>query len=42
VRYGVGTKYATKTLTGPVSCSNSVFGDPAYGYVKHCDYGPAQ
>ncbi len=40
VRYGVEGKYATKTFTGGVACTNSVFGDPAYGAVKKCSYGP--
>jgi hypothetical protein len=37
VRYGAGSSYVTKTLTGPVACNNSVFGDPIRGVVKHCD-----
>ena len=41
VRYGIEGKYAYQTLTGPVSCSNGVFGDPAYGYAKSCAYVPA-
>lgn len=40
VRYGTTTSFTTKTFTGGVSCSNGVFGDPAYGYVKTCWYGP--
>jgi hypothetical protein len=39
VRYGTATQYVTKTVTGPVSCSNSVFGDPAPGYAKSCSIG---
>jgi hypothetical protein len=42
VRYGAGTSFYTKIVTGTVSCSNGVFGDPLYGTAKHCDYGPAQ
>ncbi len=38
VRYGTATSYVTKTFTGSVKCSNSVFGDPAYGVVKSCSY----
>jgi hypothetical protein len=36
VRYGTATQFVTKTVTGPVSCSNEVFGDPALGSVKSC------
>jgi serine protease len=38
VRYGTATNFVTKTFTGSVKCSNSVFGDPAYGVVKSCSY----
>ncbi len=38
VRYGYGGKYFTKTVTGKVQCSNSVFGDPYPGVDKTCDY----
>jgi serine protease len=38
VRYGTATSFVTKTLKGPVQCSNGVFGDPARGYVKSCSY----
>jgi serine protease len=38
VRYGTATSYVTKTFTGSVKCSNSVFGDPAHGVVKSCSY----
>jgi serine protease len=38
VRYGTSTKYVSKVLTGPVACSNGVFGDPAPGYGKTCSY----
>ena len=41
VRYGANGVYATKTLTGPVACTNAVFGDPVYGTVKACDYSDA-
>jgi hypothetical protein len=36
VRYGTPTKYVTKVLRGPVTCSNATFGDPAYGDMKTC------
>jgi hypothetical protein len=39
VRYGTATAYVIKTLTGPIACSNSVFGDPAPGYGKTCSVG---
>ncbi|WP_322402065.1 hypothetical protein [Massilia luteola] len=38
VRYGTATIYTSKVLTGPVKCSNTVFGDPAHGQVKSCSY----
>ena len=38
VRYGANGLYATKTVTGPVACTNAVFGDPAYRVVKSCSY----
>lgn len=38
VRYGTTTKYVTKSVTGPVRCSNAVFGDPAPGSAKSCSY----
>jgi serine protease len=41
VRYGTATSYVTKTFTGSVKCSNSVFGDPAHGVVKSCGYSSA-
>jgi serine protease len=37
VRYGIGTSWYTKTLTNGTGCNNTVFGDPAHGYVKECD-----
>ena len=38
VRYGYGATYASKVMTGPVKCSNGVFGDPAPGRAKTCSY----
>src|SRR5262249_48337745 len=38
VRYGADGKYATKTFTDGTRCTNDVFGDPAFGRVKTCDY----
>jgi galactose oxidase len=38
VRYGANGSYAFKTATGTIDCTNAVFGDPAYGLDKFCDY----
>src|SRR5262249_31721505 len=38
VRYGINGVYVSQLFTGGVSCSNTVFGDPVYGYVKQCEY----
>jgi hypothetical protein len=38
MRYGAFGLYVHKSMTSPVSCSNSVFGDPIYGIVKTCSY----
>ncbi|MET0964455.1 MAG: hypothetical protein ABWY05_16810 [Noviherbaspirillum sp.] len=38
VRYGASDRYSTKSATGAIACTNSVFGDPAYGVVKSCEY----
>jgi hypothetical protein len=38
VRYGANGSYGYKSATGSISCSNDVFGDPAYGVVKACSY----
>jgi hypothetical protein len=41
VRYGAnGTFTEPRTFTDGVQCDNSVFGDPVYGVVKHCDTRP--
>ncbi|MEO5734680.1 MAG: hypothetical protein ABIN96_10730 [Rubrivivax sp.] len=37
VRFGEGRKFKTRTVTDGVDCSKRVFGDPAYGVVKHCE-----
>ena len=34
VRYGANGVYATKTVTGPVACTNAVFGDPIKSTTK--------
>jgi chitodextrinase len=42
VRYGAnGTFTAPRTFTSSVNCDNSVFGDPAVGTVKRCEYRDA-
>jgi len=41
IRYGASGQYAYRTVSGYVSCSNSVFGDPIFGIVKQCYYGGA-
>jgi hypothetical protein len=38
VRYGAGTTFVSRTLTGSTSCSNAVFGDPTPGVAKSCSY----
>ena len=38
VRYGASGQYITKTFTDGTACDNSIFGDPAPGYLKECDY----
>ena len=38
VRYGANNTYVTKSLTGPVACNNTTFGDPTPGVVKSCSY----
>jgi subtilisin family serine protease len=40
VRYGTDSVFYTKTFTNGVNCTNSVFGDPVYGTVKKCSFGP--
>ena len=42
VRYGIGSDWITKRVTGGGECSNEWFGvDPSYGIVKQCDLGGA-
>jgi serine protease len=38
VRYGAGSSFVSKTVTGSVACTNAVFGDPAPNVVKSCSY----
>jgi hypothetical protein len=42
VRYGTETQNVTKVFTGPVTCSNDTFGDPAHGALKTCSYRPGR
>lgn len=37
VRYGDGQRFNTRKVNGNVTCSNTVFGDPAFGVIKHCE-----
>src|SRR6266404_7538685 len=38
VRFGANDIYNYGTFTDGVLCANSIFGDPIYGVIKHCDY----
>ncbi len=38
VRYGTDNRYVYRNATDSVRCSVSVFGDPAFGSHKTCDY----
>eukprot|EP00340_Litonotus_pictus_P011728 CAMPEP_0170536490 /NCGR_PEP_ID=MMETSP0209-20121228/102175_1 /TAXON_ID=665100 ORGANISM="Litonotus pictus, Strain P1" /NCGR_SAMPLE_ID=MMETSP0209 /ASSEMBLY_ACC=CAM_ASM_000301 /LENGTH=1131 /DNA_ID=CAMNT_0010837859 /DNA_START=122 /DNA_END=3516 /DNA_ORIENTATION=+ len=38
VRYGVAGKYYYKEATNGISCSNTIWGDPAVGISKSCSY----
>jgi hypothetical protein len=38
VRYGTSTIFTSKVVTGPVACTNAVFGDPAHNSAKSCSY----
>lgn len=37
VRFGDGRRYNTRSVNGEIACSTDVFGDPAFGVVKHCE-----
>src|SRR5262247_2765659 len=41
VRYGANGAYFYKTLSNGTACTNAVFGDPAPGVPKQCDYTAA-
>lgn len=41
VRFGSQGIFVYRTLASPVLCSTTVFGDPIFGVVKHCDYQDA-
>ena len=38
VRYGANGAYAYKSSSASILCSNSIFGDPAFGTIKSCQY----
>lgn len=38
VRYGVDGRYAYRNASNGIRCSVGMFGDPAYGVPKACDY----
>lgn len=38
VRYGSNGRYATKTASKAITCTNAMFGDPYPGVEKHCEY----
>jgi hypothetical protein len=38
VRFGFGNDWSYRQVAGPVACSGELFGDPAYGVVKTCEY----
>ena len=40
VRYGTATNATYRTLSNGTACNNTVFGDPAPGFVKQCSIGP--
>jgi hypothetical protein len=42
VRYGADGRYVTLRVAAGVQCSNRVFGDPAVGTAKHCDFQAAR
>ena len=41
MRYGADNRYVYRNVTGDVLCSAKVFGDPAYGEHKTCEYQAA-
>jgi hypothetical protein len=41
VRYGADNRYEYRNVTGGILCSVKLFGDPAYGIHKTCEYMPA-
>lgn len=38
VQYGLGSTFVSQVLSGPVDCSNTIFGDPVPGATKMCNY----
>jgi serine protease len=42
VRYGSGSSWVTRSVSGAAACSNELFGgDPVYGIVKQCETAAA-
>ena len=37
VRFGDGRRFNTRSANGEIRCDAEVFGDPAFGVVKHCE-----
>ena len=37
VRYGTGASFNFDTVSSDITCDNAQFGDPIFGFVKHCD-----
>ncbi|SHO55437.1 pectate lyase family protein [Vibrio quintilis] len=42
VAYGASGKFNYQLATNSISCDNNTFGDPIYGTVKACYYGPQE
>jgi hypothetical protein len=38
VRYGASGAYFFRKVSGSISCSNGMWGDPVYGVAKKCEY----
>ncbi len=41
VRYGADNRYEYRNVTGGILCSVKLFGDPAFGVDKTCEYMPS-
>jgi hypothetical protein len=40
VRYGADNRYEYRNVTGGIQCTYKIFGDPAYGVNKTCEFMP--